>query len=58
MYLFIFEDGEMKVGNTVTDDDIKMVEYGILDIVKTVIEQNDIFYEQYYDGKWHRINAL
>ena len=58
MYLFIFEDGEMSVGNTLSDGDYDANSVGVLDIVRTVTENTDIFYEQYFNGKWHRIDAL
>jgi len=58
MYLFIFEDGQMNVGDTIADGDYQASDDGILDIVKTVIEGMDMHYEQYHDGEWHRITAL
>lgn len=58
MYLFIFEDGEMRMGNTISEGDYHASDIGILDIVKTVIEDMDMWYELYYDGDWHKISAI
>ena len=58
MYLFIFRDGEMSTGNTLSEGDYDANSVGVLDIVRIVMENKDIFYEQYFDGKWHRIEPL
>ena len=58
MYLFIFEDGSMRVGNTITDEDRQSCDDGILDIVRTRIEGMDMFHDQYLEGEWHQIEAI
>ena len=58
MYLFIFEDGSMRIGNTITDEDRQSCDDGILDIVRTRIEGMDVFYDQYLEGEWRQIEAV
>lgn len=58
MYLFIFEDGSMRVGNSISDGDRSAVDDGILDIVRARFDGADTIYEQFYEGDWHSINAV
>jgi hypothetical protein len=53
MYLYFFEDGEIKKGTTFSDDDAQSCDAGILD----VIDIGDSDPRQYYDGKWHELES-
>lgn len=53
MYLYIFEDGEVKKATTVSDNDKNCVDAGILDIIE--IGGDDP--KQYLGGEWHDIES-
>ena len=53
MYLFIFEDMEIKKGTAVMQGDFDAVDAGILDIIDISKEEP----LKYYDGKWHDLES-
>ncbi|NEV65400.1 hypothetical protein [Thiorhodococcus minor] len=46
MYLYIFEDGEVRKGAEITDDDVASVDAGILTIIDCETQQ------ELCDGQW------
>ena len=53
MYLYIFEDGEVKKGTTFDDGDKESVDAGILDVIDIGSEQP----KQYCGGGWHDLDS-
>lgn len=55
MYLFIFEDGEVKKASAVGDDDLQSCDDGYLDIIDIV--DPDCPMRRYGDG-WAQVESL
>lgn len=53
MYLYVFEDGEIKKGSTFCQGDMDSCDAGILDVIDISGEQP----QQYYEGEWHDIQS-
>lgn len=53
MYLYIFEDGEVKKATSFSDDDRTSCDMGILDVIDLHAENP----KQYIDGEWHDIES-
>jgi hypothetical protein len=53
MYLFIFEDGEVKKATTFCQEDMDSCDAGILDVIDLHVENP----KQYYDGQWYEIKS-
>ena len=53
MYIFIFEDGSFKKGETVLEDDLDAVESGILEIID--ISGEPKFYSG--NGEWQDLES-
>ena len=51
MYIYIFEDGEVKKGDTFGHGDMDSCDDGILDVIDISGDQP----MQYYDNEWHDI---
>ena len=49
MYLYIFEDGEVKKATTISKEDKESCDMGILDIIDISGDEP----KQYYEGEWH-----
>ena len=54
MYLYIFENGEIKKSTTFSDCDAEACDAGILDVIKI----NDVNPKQYGCGQWHFIDYI
>lgn len=55
MYLYIFEDGEIKKSGAIPcGDDLQNVDNGILDIIDISDPRNPL---QYYNGDWHDLES-
>ena len=54
MYLYIFEDGQVKKGTTFCDGDAESCDADILDVID--IGESDP--KQYYDGEWHELVSI
>lgn len=55
MYLFIFEDGDIKYRDCVEDGDLMAADDGLLDIVDIRLHGEP---KRYWDGKWQAVEAV
>ena len=55
MYLLIFEHGSLLATNTLTSTEFKEADDGLLDIIRPHLNGRKLYYEQYAEGNWHRI---
>jgi hypothetical protein len=53
MFIFITEDGEMFINDTVQEEDKLSSDAGILDIIDTAGDEPT----QYNDGEWHQLQT-
>lgn len=49
MYIYVFEDGEIKKGSSFEQGDMDSCDAGILDVIDISVDPP----RQYYDGEWH-----
>lgn len=54
MYIAIFEDGEPKLIDAITDDDLQSCDAGILDLIDVSVADRPT---RYWDGKWEPLES-
>ena len=54
MFLIILEDSEIRLCNTVSNDDLAACDDGIIDIINLNTDKP----MQYYNGDWHDIDEI
>ena len=54
MYIYLFEDGEIRKGTIFNDSESEACDDGILD----VIDISGDIPKQYLSGKWHDIDSI
>jgi hypothetical protein len=54
MYIFIFEDGQVKQANSVSDEDLLSVDNGYLQVLR--VQNGDA--TEYYDGEWSKLEPV
>ena len=54
MYIYIFEDGEIRKGTIFDEEEAKACDGGFLDIIDISGDEP----KMYYDGKWNDIEKI
>ena len=55
MYLMLFEDGEIKSAEDVSDDDLRAVDDGVMEVVDI---SEPFTPQRYIGGAWHEIEGI
>jgi len=53
MYVYIFEDGQIKTASTFDDDDMASCDMGVIDVIDISGEKP----KQYHNNNWHDLES-